>query len=60
MLTVKFMIFIVVLFIMLYAIVDRICRCVEHRKAIEEAKELIQKIKESMDNKDIDVDKFIL
>ena len=60
MLTVKFIIFVVIVFIMIYAIIDRICRCIEHRKAIEEAKELIQKIKESMDNKDIDIDKFIL
>ena len=55
MLTIKFMIFIVVLFIMLYAIIDRICKCVEQKyiakafeKSIEEGKVSI------VDNKYID------
>ena len=61
MLTIKFMIFIVVLFIMLYVIIDRICKCVEHKKTIEEYKLFIKKqIKEQMDNNDIDINKYIL
>lgn len=53
MLTIKFMIFIVVLFIMLYAIIDRICKCIEHKKTIEEYKLFIKQIKEQMDNNDL-------
>ena len=60
MLTIKFMIFIVVLFIMLDAIVDRICKCIEHKKTIEEYKLFIKQIKEQMDNNDIDINKYIL
>ena len=60
MLTIKFMIFIVVLFIMLYAIIDRICKCIEHKKTIEECKHSIKQIKEQMDNNDIDINKYIL
>ena len=64
MLTIKFMIFIVVLFIMLYAIIDRICKCVEHKKTIEEyklfTKQIKEQIKEQMDNNDIDINKYIL
>ena len=60
MLTIKFMIFIVVLFIMLYAIIDRICKCVEHKKTIEEYKLFIKHIKEQIDNNDIDINKYIL
>lgn len=60
MLTIKFMIFIVVLFIMLYAIIDRICKCVEHKKTIEEYKLFTKQIKEQMDNNDIDINKYIL
>ena len=60
MLTIKFMIFIVVLFIMLYAIIDRICKCVEHKKTIEEYKLFTKQIKEQMDNNDMDNNKYIL
>ena len=60
MLTIKFMIFIVVLFIMLYAIIDRICKCVEHKKTIEEYKLFIMQIKVQMDNNDIDINKYTL
>ena len=60
MLTIRFMIFIVVLFIMLYAIVDRICKCIEHKKTIEEYKLFIKQIKEQMDNNNIDINKYIL
>lgn len=60
MLTIKFMIFIIVLFIMLYAIIDRICKCVEHKKTIEEYKLFIKQIKDQMDNNDIDINKYIL
>ena len=59
MLTIKFMIFIVVLFIMLYAIIDRICKCIEHKKTIEEYKNFIKQIKEQMDSNDIDINKYI-
>jgi hypothetical protein len=60
MLTFKFMIFIVVAFIMLYAIIDRICKCIEHKKSIEEHKKLIEEIKEHMDKDDVDINKYIL
>ena len=60
MLTIKFMIFIVVLFIMLYAIIDRICKCVKHKKTIEEYKLFIKQIKEQMDNNDIDINKYFM
>ena len=60
MLTFKFMIFIVVAFIMLYAIIDRICKCIEHKKSIEEYKKLIKEIKEHMDKDDVDINDYIL
>ena len=59
MLTFKFMIFIVVAFIMLYAIIDRICKCIEHKKSIEEYKKLIKEIKEHMDKDDVDINDYI-
>ena len=60
MLTFKFMIFVVVSFIMLYAIIDRICKCIEHKKSIEEYKKLIKGIKEHMDKDDVDINDYIL
>ena len=60
MLTIKFLLFIVVLFIMLYAIIDIICKCVEHKKTIEEYKLFIKQTKEQMDKNDIDINKYIM